>query len=250
MEEEMNKIYTMSVKFMHKDKEREMSFPLIEDGKELILVDCGYPGFLPLIEIELKRLSFTVQDITKIIITHHDYDHIGSLKAFVDKNPSIEVLCSKGEIPYIIGKKKSLRLQQAEAIQASLPEKEKAGGMEFQRILAQVESIQQVRGICPGEILPYYRGIEVVDTSGHMPDHISLYIREEKTFITGDALVVVKGHLVIAYPESNLDIKATIQSVKRIQTYDIEKIICCHGGIYTKDIKGSLEKIIRTYDKK
>lgn len=216
----------------------------MKDNDQLILVDCGYPGFLPLIEAQMKRIGFTIGDLTKIIITHHDHDHLGSLKAILEANPLIEVICSEEQIDYVTGKKKSLRIIQAEERQAVLPEDQKADGIAFQNLLKSVQYVDKATSVKPGDILPWCGGIEIIDTKGHMPGHISLYLKEFKTLITGDALVVVKNTLTLAYPSSNFNMKDTIESVRRIQRYDIDTLFCYHGGVYEKDIKGTLEKIV------
>lgn len=56
-------------------------YPIIlQDEKEVILVDCGYPNFTEKIQEELEKLGLSLENITKIIITHSDHDHMGSLK--------------------------------------------------------------------------------------------------------------------------------------------------------------------------
>lgn len=79
-----------------------------------------------------------------------------------------------------------------------------------------------------------------------MPGHISLYIKEIKTLVSGDALVVEDGILAIANPQYTLDMDMAKNSIKELLNYDIDQIICYHGGIYTKDIKESLELILNT----
>ncbi len=86
-------------------------------------------------------------------------------------------------------------------------------------------------------------GIEVISTPGHMPGHISIYHKESKSLIAGDALVIENEELVIALPQYTLDINEARNSVKKLLNYDIDRIICYHGGIYTKDIKEALKSI-------
>lgn len=45
------------------------------------------------------------------------------------------------------------------------------------------------------------------------------------------------GELVISHPTATLDMDQARQSVKKLLDYDIEKIICYHGGVYKGDIK-------------
>lgn len=76
-----------------------------------------------------------------------------------------------------------------------------------------------------------------------MPTHISIYHKESKSLITGDALVVENGELVIALPQYTLDIEEAKRSIKKFLNYDIARIICYHGGIYENNIKELLKRI-------
>ena len=76
-----------------------------------------------------------------------------------------------------------------------------------------------------------------------MPGHISIYHKESKSLIVGDALVVENGELVIALPQYTLDMNEARNSVEKLLNYDIDRIICYHGGIYTKNITETLKKI-------
>ena len=64
-----------------------------------------------------------------------------------------------------------------------------------------------------------------------MPGHISLYAKKEKVLIAGDALVVESEKLCMAMPQYVLDMHDAQDSIRNLQNYDIEKIICYHGGI-------------------
>lgn len=57
-------------------------------------------------------------------------------------------------------------------------------------------------------------------------------------------MVVENGRLAIANPEYNLDMEETKKSIKRLMDYDIEKIICYHGGIFEHNIKESLAHLL------
>ena len=111
-------------------------FPVVlQDQTEKILIDCGYIGFLPKIEKALRQNGILPEELTKVVITHHDHDHMGALRALKDKYPQIQVVASDQEAGYISGRKKSLRLLQAEQMQAYFPEEQKAAGEQFIRLL-------------------------------------------------------------------------------------------------------------------
>ena len=70
------------------------------DDQDVILIDTGYPGHLDDIRNSLAKLP--VGKLTKIIITHHDYDHLGSLHELINGfDHKIEVYAHALTLPYI-----------------------------------------------------------------------------------------------------------------------------------------------------
>lgn len=244
----MNKLQVLDLNFEFNGNKDAIYPVLLTDHKEMVLIDCGYPNFLALIEECAIKNNIDISNLTKIIITHHDFDHMGALGEFKRKYPHIKVMAAKEEVPYIEGEKKSLRLQQAESLYESLPDEEKPQAEIFHKTLEAVENCKVDVGLKQGDILDIAGGIEVVATPGHMPGHISLYHKESKSMIVGDALVLENDQLVIALPKYTLDIKEALRSVEKLLNYEIERIICYHGGVYNKDIRKALKNIIVDLD--
>lgn len=221
---------------------RRAIFPALIKGEGYnILVDASYPRTLHRIEKAVAQHGLSMEDLTHVVITHHDFDHIGSLAALKRKYPRIQIVASEKEIPYISGKEKSLRLRQAESLYDSLPEEERPQALRFQHLLESVETVAIDRGVKDGDLI--VSGVVVVGTPGHTPGHISLYMPDEKVLIAGDALVFRNGVLEIANPEYTLDPQAALNSVRRIQNLGADTILCYHGGKYTGDCAGALQKI-------
>ncbi|MBC3889550.1 MBL fold metallo-hydrolase [Acetobacterium paludosum] len=53
---------------------------LIKSSDESILIDTGMPGPEKKIISEIESLDVPIQTIQKILLTHHDVDHIGNTK--------------------------------------------------------------------------------------------------------------------------------------------------------------------------
>lgn len=243
----MNNIFMLPIT-VQLDKMELIIYPtLLKDDNELILIDCGYPDSVLKLENEMNKIGFSLNQLTKIIITHHDHDHMGALNELKKLYPSVQVLCSREDAPYILGKRKSLRLQQAESIQDTLPKSQKESGILFQKFIASIKKIDSVTEVNSGDKLPFCGGIEVVDTKGHMPGHISLYVKKEKLLISGDALVIEDGKLCMAMPQFVLNMKHAQDSIRNLENYDIERVICYHGGLYKSDVKYGLKEIIMNF---
>jgi glyoxylase-like metal-dependent hydrolase (beta-lactamase superfamily II) len=239
----MSKLTVLEVKFDFGGTTNTIYPVILSDEEEMVLIDCGYPNFLPLIKAEAERKGLDISKLTKIIITHHDFDHMGALAEFKRAYPQLKVLSSVEDEKYVSGKEKSLRLQQAEGIYESLPEDQKEGAMGFQKLLESIEDADVDICLKDKNFLSWCGGIEVIATPGHMPGHISIYVKDSRTLIAGDALVIENDELVIANPQYTLDIEEAKKSAKRLLNYDIDRVICYHGGIYTKNIKEALERI-------
>ncbi len=216
---------------------------VLKSEKEMVLIDCGYPGSLPKFKEAALTQGVNLDDMTKVIITHHDYDHMGALAEIKSTYPQVQVLAHANEVPYIQGEKGSLRLQQAEGMYDFLPEDQKEGARALQQMFASVSPARVDAFLNDGDRLPWCGGVEVIATPGHMPGHISLYLKKYRTLISGDALAIQGGMLGIANPEYTLDMEGAKQSVRRLAEYDIDKIICYHGGIFDHEVKENLQRI-------
>lgn len=239
----MSKINALDVFFNFSGQSDAIHPVILEDENEIILIDCGYPNFLSLIEEAALAKNINIKNLSKIIITHHDYDHMGALAEFKRKYPKVKVLASEEDAQYIDGSKKSLRLQQAENIYDSLSENEKVEADHFHKMLQSIESCNVDIKLKDRDYFDCCGGIEILATPGHMPGHISIYHKESKSLITGDALVVENGELVIAVPQYTLDMKEAQNSVKKFLDCDIERIICYHGGIFENEIRDALKRV-------
>ncbi|MDR9854795.1 MBL fold metallo-hydrolase [Paenibacillus sp. VCA1] len=221
---------------------------LIHDRERAVLVDAGYPGQIAKFAEALSPYGLGLQDVTQVIITHQDLDHIGNLPAMLEQSKrGIEVLASAEEKPYIEGAKMILKItpEALAAAEAMIPPGvSDAWKQAFLSMLKNPPKSPVHRVIHDGQILPLCGGIEVIATSGHTPGHISLYHIPSKTLIAADALRVADGRLCGPDPDQTLDMERAKASVKKLADYDIETVICYHGGLYQDgNISQTLRKL-------
>lgn len=207
---------------------------LLQDEQHLVLVDCGYTGFLPQLERALGEHGLTINDLTHVFLTHHDHDHVGTLAALKRSNPRIQVVAGKSEVDYISGRKPALRLTQARAMQATLPPEQAASGQAFIEMIERVEPATVDLAVAGGDLLPWCGGCEVLATPGHTLGHISLYVKSCDTLLAGDAAVLSSGVLVLANPEFAEDIEEAQQSLNQIYEHHARTVVCYHGGVLTR----------------
>ena len=223
---------------------------LLWDKQDVVLVDAGLPGMASLIRGAIEQTRVPFEKITRIIITHHDLDHIGSLGELQRSLPHpVEVLAHAEEVPYIQGERTPIKmtpamLQQMEEQMKSLPA-ERRQAMRSMRDATKNQKLKVDRTVGDGEILPCCGGIQIIHTPGHTPGHICLYLPASKTLIAGDALFVADGRLTPAPPFINADTPGAMASLAKLTRFDIANIIAYHGGLFRDDPNQRLAQILR-----
>jgi glyoxylase-like metal-dependent hydrolase (beta-lactamase superfamily II) len=191
------------------------------DENEAILVDTGIPGQLELIRSALaQQTPVSFESLTKVIITHHDRDHIGGLPELTAAaGDRLQVLAHELGKPFIQGE---IPLAKSGTI---------------------VPPVKVDVGLHDGDVLPYAGGIQVIFTPGHTTDHICLYHIPSKTLVTGDLFTSQDGVLQPFNLKFTPDPDTALQSMSKLQHLDIETVITYHGGVCTDRIKERMQEI-------
>jgi glyoxylase-like metal-dependent hydrolase (beta-lactamase superfamily II) len=217
---------------------------IIKDGNEIYLIDCGYEDTFD--DFMEAFASLKISDLTGIIISHDDIDHLGALSLFKEAYPSIKIFCSEIERNSVEGITKSERLIQAENSLPHLPEEYKPWALGF---IQQLQNIKRIPvDITLTEDDRIADQIRVIYTPGHTSGHISLYIPSLQTVIANDALVIENGEFNIANPQFCLDLKNAIQSVEKIKNLNPKKIICYHGGMMEEQVDNKLQQLLYKFN--
>ena len=154
---------------------------ILVDFDGLTLIDTGLPRSDRKILAYIGSLGKSAYDVKRIIITHSDLDHVGSLAA-LRKSTGARTYASKIE---------------AEAIAAGKPSRQiKSSSFSLRRLMfamlgpfMKIAPFQVDEILTDGQILPALGGLHVVDTSGHTPGHISLFAPSNGVLFCGDFMV-------------------------------------------------------------
>ena len=223
---------------------------LLWDGKDVVLVDAGFPDMAPQFLEAMAKAGVPPEKLTRIIITHHDMDHIGSLGELQRIGPQpVEVLAHAEEVPYIQGERPPIKmtpemLARMEEQMKSMPEEQRQA-MRTMMERMRHQKLKVDRTIADGASLPYCGGIQILHTPGHTPGHICLYHSPSKTLIAGDALFVENGNLAPAPSFINADPAMALASLQKLTRCDIANIIAYHGGLFRDDPNRRLADLIR-----
>jgi glyoxylase-like metal-dependent hydrolase (beta-lactamase superfamily II) len=211
---------------------------------DTMLIDAGYPGQILQIQEGFKKIGLSLSKLDKLILTHHDIDHIGGAEDII-KNSSgdIEVISHIKEKDYMHLEKYPSKLRKLKSQPKSMPSEMKKM-YEYIEINYKKHRVSVDRTVVSGENLPICGGIEVIYTPGHTPGHISLYAKKSKILIAGDLLFIKNGKLLPLPEHLNFNNELLFSSLKKLTQYDIEKIICYHSGVYSTNVNYSLRELI------
>ena len=217
---------------------------LLYDEQGLMLVDTGYPKQEDLLISIIQDAGFKLENLSHILLTHHDFDHIGALRSLREKFPNIEVMAYEAEIPYIDGSVDALKIQDMERNINHLPENKKAFLVRMKSFFPLLTTKVDFP-LHDNDVLDIAGGVEVIFTPGHTLGHICLYHRLSKTLIAGDALNLDNGLLVGPNLDYTHDMQSASASIKHLEDFDIERIITYHGGLFTHNVNESIKKLTR-----
>ncbi|MFB9991038.1 MBL fold metallo-hydrolase [Deinococcus oregonensis] len=207
---------------------------IVDDVQGATLVDTGVPGMTGQIEAALGEIGMNLSDIKRVIITHHDLDHIGSLPAVVEATGA-QVLTSSGELPYV----------QGELPGQKQPTPEMRAGMPPQMLAlfdnppkARVDQVLE-----DGEVLDIAGGVCVVYTPGHTVGHLSLFVEADGVVISGDALGSDNGTLTLPWPQGTADMPEAVRSLGKLSTHPVKAVLTYHGGLVSENASQQLQAL-------
>jgi len=170
-----------------------------------------------------------ITDIKTIIITHHHFDHIGSLDK-LKKITKARVAVHKDDADYISG------------------EKSQEGPVFMKGMVKLFKTISRYKPVEPDIILKDGDQIgeyQVIHTPGHTKGSICLYNPQNKTIFVGDNLKYIKGK--IGGPGASLlsEPEKYKESMEKLAKLDIGVIFCGH----TKPVTSHASKKLKEYFK-
>jgi len=218
---------------------------LIWDDETVILIDTGFPGAYQNIEVAVEAAGVSFSKLDKVIITHQDIDHIGGLPDILANTKNkIEVFAHEAEKPYIEGDKPLIKYnpERLAKMLAGIPEEQQS---RLRSLFSYPPKAKVDVPVQDGQMLPYCGGIIVIHTPGHTPGHMSLYHVKSKTLISGDALTAEKGQLLGPNPANAFDIDEAKRSIEKFQQFDVENVICYHGGVCRDNIRNIIAELAK-----
>lgn len=216
---------------------------LIWDETGATLVDTGFPGQFEQLVKAVINAGVPFTKINHVIITHQDWDHIGTLSNIITaRDNDVDILAHVNERPYIEGTLPYIKMtpERIAARLQSLPEEMRS---EAAATFANIPTAHITHALVDGEKLPFHGGIDIIHTPGHTPGHICLYLQSHRLLIAGDQLRVENGRLVGPAEMHTPDMPTALNSLKKLVNYDIDRVICYHGGLYGPNAASSIAEL-------
>ncbi|HEX2865347.1 MAG TPA: MBL fold metallo-hydrolase [Deinococcales bacterium] len=228
----MPKVFVLSIGDLDDPPENRLHPVAIrsEDGS-LTLVDAGMPEMLPLIRHALEAQGLRLEDVRRLVITHGDLDHMGGAAELVEATGA-EVIAHERELPFVTGAEILRHAPTPEDIAKMPPQmREMMLSLPPERLASinrrpvPLEVNRVVKG--GDEVVP---GVEVIETPGHTPGHVSLWIPSEATLVTGDAVNTRGGRVNLPPAHFTPDMASAKSSIQALAAFPATRLISYHGG--------------------
>jgi len=193
---------------------------------ERTLIDAGTPGKCDRILSALAQIGVQPLHVKRIIITHHHWDHVGSLWE-LKKRTGAEVVAHMRDAEYITGKRHRR------------PPRGAVGRIAYALLSTfgtrNVQGVDVERRVNDGDSIG---GFMVIHTPGHTPGHICL-LRDGYLF-SGDLLQPTAGEFCETPHIFTADVPTSRASIRRVAELDFQFVLAAHSPPH---VFGSIEKM-------
>jgi glyoxylase-like metal-dependent hydrolase (beta-lactamase superfamily II) len=210
---------------------------LVHDN-EVVLVDTGSRGSLGMISAGLEAVGLSLDNVGKVVVTHHHPDHTGGLSELV-QGRDIKVAAHGTEAAMIAGTETTPNPMQS-------------------RLLAMVSRpfVKRLIGapvpvdyhLSDGDLIPFGNDIRVVHLPGHTAGSIALHLPSKKIIIVGDALQYKFGwRLSPPAPGVTQQPEEAIRSLTKLLTLDFDTICFSHFPPKRNGAQAALQQLVKRH---
>ena len=215
---------------------------LIEDAREVTIIDAGLPGYFKDIARELASMGRTPADVRALVLTHGHSDHVG----FAER------LHHEQRIPV------SVHEDDAALARREVPNPAKGfGPIKLGPLLGflwftivngglRTPRLQEVATFGDGATLDVPGRPKVILTPGHTPGSAVLHVSSLKALFVGDALAtyaVTTGTRGPQVAPFSADAGQAVASLDRIEDISAELVLPGHGDPWTGGVQEAVRLI-------
>lgn len=192
---------------------------LDEDG--VTLVDTGLPYNQGRILAYLQQLGQPPSAVRRILVTHADRDHMGSVAA-LKALTGARVFASPLEGAAMALGQETRRPRMGPALRLAL-------WVLRRTLFVTVRPAAADVALEDGQELPVYGGLRVLATPGHTPGHVSFYAPGPGVLFAGDSLRVLGGRLRVSSGPNTAEPAAAEDSAERQLALQPRLVCAGHG---------------------
>ena len=193
---------------------------IVEDGV-LALIDTGVQRSYSQIVDFIQELGYETSQLTHILLTHADIDHVGSTNQLLADSRA-RVFASQIAADALADGHSSRKIK-AGIFTPVISWFEARGGA----MLIAVDEI-----LAEGDTLPLLGGLQALETPGHTPGHLSFYAPQHKLLFGGDSVSTLPDRVLYNRAKIfNWDQEKMIESVHRQQAIAPEVVTSGHGPV-------------------
>jgi glyoxylase-like metal-dependent hydrolase (beta-lactamase superfamily II) len=158
-------------------------------GGEAVVVDAGVPGSEGTIESALVGAGLSWDAVGHVVITHKHNDHQGSLEAVLAAAPEAGWYTGAGDLAQVIASRPGTAVGDGDSV----------------------------------------FGLDIIETPGHTPGHLSVLDPVSGILVTGDAASGAGGTLAGPNPQFSEDMEEANDSIRKLARFEYEIILVGHG---------------------
>jgi len=203
---------------------------LLWDENSLALIDTGYPRHTNELIKAIADAGFDARNLTHIILTHQDIDHVGCVSRLLEIAPNARVYAHELEAPYMDGSKTPIKLAKAIKNRPSQTPEQQTETDNYEKRFGEIH-FPVHRRLKDGDVIDVAGGIIVVHTPGHSPGHICLYLKAAEALVLGDSAGVDNGGLTSFNPIWIEDVVLADKTLEEIiKPYPKKAVLGHHSG--------------------
>jgi glyoxylase-like metal-dependent hydrolase (beta-lactamase superfamily II) len=213
-------------------------------GDEPYLVDTNVPKARKKIMEALSENDLKPEDLQYILITHHHYDHTGSV-AELKRLCGARLAAGKEDAPVIDGSQPQpgpSDLGFMGRLMGKLPDSWIQSYQRFDKVDVDLE-------LKDGDVLEDL-GLEVLGLPGHTPGGVGFYDRERKRAFVGDMVAFMMGRVGPPFLSYSHDKDEILRSIERLAELDLEYAFPGHGKVVGPDASIKIKELANKLTKK
>lgn len=246
----MNNLYCIEVP-LPRNPLRTLNSYVIKGKDRNLVIDTGFkmPECEEVLRQGLAELEIDLNE-TDFFITHLHSDHSGLVPVLASENSRVYI--SRKEIPWLFGDTRDalwagdrVKFQRAGFSEEELAYLWKAPD----RKLSPVKEFEDYLPVDDGDVFEYggYK-LKTVETPGHTPAHMCLWMEEQKTMFTGDHVLFDISPNITHWDDLEDSLGSYLDNLRKIDKYDVQLALPSHRE--TGDFHVRIAKLLSHHEKR